>query len=414
MRYIITTIALLSFSLVQAQGPDEYWIGLEEHAVHTEGDLAGMTTWRMYLNMLHPDDFLSACSGSEENPWILESTSTPAWYNHPTVSETFATAINPLFFDAFPELEYDSWLSLGVENSEEDMAITSVADPAYNAFNAFENGENVQSNTMIGNLWFTLFPELGADNEAFAGEDLKVLIGQITTEGSLSGTIYVQIFPEGIQNPDVRLLLPILYAPIQCTDTEACNFDPVAWLDTACEYGPEAGTIEGQFEIVMQTPDADQQTYTCDAGADSYVWDTGNGAEILSGQGTNTIVVNWNTGNSDYTTITVTAYNENDCPGNGSSLEIQFAYSIDDLDITSNLSAYPNPANSSVSIRFESSITFGTIPCDMRSITGQLVKQFNIVVGVATIDVSDLANGTYILNLQTERGLVRETLVVSH
>ena len=50
----------------------------------------------------------------------------------------------------------------------------------------------------------------------------------------------------------------------------------------------------------------------------------------------------------------------------------------------------------------------------MRTITGQLVITFAIVDGYATIDVSSLANGTYILSLQTERGIVRQSLVVSH
>ena len=175
MRLSILSALVLFAGTLCAQSPDEYWIGLEEYAVHTDGDLAGMTTYRMYLNMLHPDDFLSACSGSEENPWILESTSSPAWYNHPSASELFATAINPAFFSAFPELEYDSWLTLGAEDAAEGMDISNVADPAYNAFADFEAGDNIHSDTQIGNLWFTLFPGLGSESSAFAGEDLKVL-----------------------------------------------------------------------------------------------------------------------------------------------------------------------------------------------------------------------------------------------
>ena len=39
----IAAVFTLGFSSL-AQGPDEYWIGLEEYAVHSEGELAGMTT----------------------------------------------------------------------------------------------------------------------------------------------------------------------------------------------------------------------------------------------------------------------------------------------------------------------------------------------------------------------------------
>ena len=38
------TFLLSSLTSMYGQGPDEYWIGLEEYAVHTDGDLEGMTT----------------------------------------------------------------------------------------------------------------------------------------------------------------------------------------------------------------------------------------------------------------------------------------------------------------------------------------------------------------------------------
>ena len=180
---LLLATSLSSMTSISAQGPDEYWIGLEEYAVHTTGDLEGMTTWRMYLHMLDEDDYLSACTGSETNPLILESTSTPAWYQHPSASETFATGINTAFFTAFPDLEFDSWFTIGVEDASEEMDILSLADPTYDAFEAFEAGENVYSDTPVGNGWATLFPGLGAENPGFAGEDLRLLIGQITTSG---------------------------------------------------------------------------------------------------------------------------------------------------------------------------------------------------------------------------------------
>ena len=126
MRLPTLSVLVLYAGSLLAQGPDEYWLGLEEYAVHTSGDLEGMTTYRLYLNMLNPTDYLSACSGSVENPWILESTSTPAWYNTPSVSELFADAINPAFFDAFPNLEYDSWLTIGASSAEDGMDISNV------------------------------------------------------------------------------------------------------------------------------------------------------------------------------------------------------------------------------------------------------------------------------------------------
>ena len=125
---LLLAISLSSLSSLYAQGPDEYWIGLEEYAVHTEGDLAGMTTWRMYLHLLDEDDFLSACTGSDVNPFILESTTTPAWYQHPSASETFATGINSAFFTAFPDLEYDSWFTIGVSPNIIEASFKALID----------------------------------------------------------------------------------------------------------------------------------------------------------------------------------------------------------------------------------------------------------------------------------------------
>ena len=413
MRLSILSALVLFAGTLFAQSPDEYWIGLEEYAVHTDGDLAGMTTYRMYLNMLHPDDFLSACSGSEENPWILESTSSPAWYNHPSASELFATAINPAFFTAFPELEYDSWLSLGAEDAAEGMDISNVADPAYNAFTDFEAGDNIHSDTQIGNLWFTLFPGIGSESSAFAGEDLKVLIGQITTSGTLSGTLYVQIFPEGVQDPDVRLHLPILYAPVQCTDELACNFNNQSWLDTDCEYGPSAGDVSGEANVVLQEGQT-EWAYTCDAGAASYMWTVGNGATIVSGQGTNSIVIDWGTEVVNGTDVTVIAYNDNDCAGEESSIQVEFSVGVSEIDFASTLSAFPSPAHSTCQVNLTSDLSTGQILCQLHDMSGALSKTFVIVDGIATIDVSSLASGQYLMSVHTERGLVRETLVVSH
>ena len=102
------------------------------------------------------------------------------------------------------------------------------------------------------------------------------------------------------------------------------------------------------------------------------------------------------------------------CEGEMSSINVEFSVGITELDLSSTLTAFPNPATTQVQINFESDLRDGQVDCKMRTITGQLVSTFLIIDGYATIDVSSLANGTYILSLQTERGIVRQSLVVSH
>ena len=399
------TFLLSSLTSMYGQGPDEYWIGLEEYAVHTNGDLEGMTTWRMYLHMLDEDDYLSACTGSDSHPFVLESTSNPAWYQHPSASETFATGINTAFFTAFPDLEYDSWFTIGVEDSSIDMDILSLADPTYDAFAAFEAGENVYSDTPVGNGWATLYPGLGIENPGFAGEDLRLLIGQITTAGTLSGSIYVQIFPWGVQDPDLRLLLPILYTPTQCMDENACNYDASAWTNEECEFGPSAGVIEGDQDINLNAGTT-EWSYSCSDEASSFEW-TITGGTILSGQGTSFVTVQWTTDGE----ISVTAISADGCPGLSSTLEIDILMGLEGLTFSDNLTIFPSPASSNMTVSLDG--TKGNNRCQIYSLTGKKVLEFVLENNMRTLDVSNLANGTYILAVDTDQGAVKQAFVIA-
>jgi hypothetical protein len=405
---LLLALSLSSFTYICAQGPDEYWIGLEEYAVHTTGDLEGMTTWRMYLHLLHEDDFLSACTGSDINPFILESTSTPAWYQHPTGSETFANSINPALFTAFPDLEYDSWLTIGVEDNSVLMNIWSIADPIYDAFAVFEAGENVYSDSPVGNGWLSLYPGLGAENPGFAGNDLSILIGQITTSGTLSGTVYVQIFPWGIQNPDIRLNLPILYYPIQCMDENACNYDESAWINDECEYGPSAGLIEGAESVIINAG-VSEWSYSCSDEASSFEWNI-TGGTILSGQGTSFVTVEW-TGDITDGEISVTAISADGCPGTPSTLGVDVVMGVEHLTLSDQLNIFPSPASSNITISTEG--IAGNNICHVYSLNGKKVLEFVLENNTRTLDVSSLTNSTYILTVHTEQGLVSQTFVIS-
>ncbi|MEZ7878552.1 MAG: T9SS type A sorting domain-containing protein [Flavobacteriales bacterium] len=402
---LLLATSLSSLTSMYGQGPDEYWIGLEEYAVHTNGDLEGMTTWRMYLHMLDEDDYLSACTGSDSHPFILESTSSPAWYQHPSASETFATGINTAFFTAFPDLEYDSWFTIGVEDSSIDMDILSLADPTYDAFAAFEAGENVYSDTPVGNGWATLYPGLGAENPGFAGEDLRLLIGQITTAGTLSGSIYVQIFPWGVQDPDLRLLLPILYTPTQCMDENACNYDASAWTNDECEYGPSAGVIEGDQDINLNAGTT-EWSYSCSDEASSFEWSI-TGGTILSGQGTSFVTVQWTTDGE----ISVTAISADGCPGLSSTLEIDILMGLEGLTFSDNLTIFPSPASSNMTVSLDG--IEGNKRCQIYSLTGKKVLAFVLENNTRTLDVSNLANGTYILAVNTDQGAVKQAFVIA-
>ena len=233
---LLTLSLVVSPVLMMAQAP---WLGLVPEVVHTEGDLAGMTTYRLYLYTLNESDFLVSCYGDDSSPLELSSTSEPAWFQHEAATTAFATDVNPLFFAAYPEFAYDSWLTIGAEDHTAAVDILSVEDPSYAAFAAFEQGESIEINGSIGCAWFVL--PIPVNVEAIAGSDLRVLVAQLTTAGDISGQLYCLIFPEGISENEIRMELPIIIA---CNDPEATNYEPAAMNADGCVYADADGLDE--------------------------------------------------------------------------------------------------------------------------------------------------------------------------
>ena len=141
--------------------PLGYWLEVEEVAVHAEGELAGQTTYRLAMHMLNDDDFLSSCSGDAENPMVLES-STGEWYNHPANQLWNASGINPAVFGSFPDLAFDSYLTLGATTAGGIHPEYSSGDVDWtNEFlGATPMGSNINTaGDVFGFLWYNL-PEV--------------------------------------------------------------------------------------------------------------------------------------------------------------------------------------------------------------------------------------------------------------
>ena len=78
----------------------------------------------------------------------------------------------------------------------------------------------------------------------------------------------------------------------------------------------------------------------------------------------------------DPTQLTVIAVIGDDCYGEESMLTVDFVLGVGELDITSSLSAFPNPASSEVQINFDSEFNTGQVNCHLVSMTGQVVSEF--------------------------------------
>ena len=261
----------LSSTGYSTEAPVGYWLELETVIAHTGGALDGQTTYRLYMNMQNENDYMSSCSGDESSPMILTSSS-GTWYNDVANTGWNAQGINPVFFAFFPDLAYDSFLTIGAEDAttpaaqhpssvwgDTDATLSFVGGP----------GSNVVVDDATGGAWYTPFPGIEAADShvAFAGEDLRVLVAQFTTAGTMSGQLQVQVFVDGDQSNEFRDTLPLCAGDGECggcTDEDAQNYDSEALYDddscvygvngctdeTACNYDAEATTDDGSCEYI--------------------------------------------------------------------------------------------------------------------------------------------------------------------
>ena len=77
----------------------------------TQAPSRALTTYRLYATLPGPADVVTTVFGDIENPTSLVTTT--EWYQDPNGSQ-FPCASN-ILFDLFPELEYDSWLTIGID-----------------------------------------------------------------------------------------------------------------------------------------------------------------------------------------------------------------------------------------------------------------------------------------------------------
>jgi len=205
---------------------------------------AGAITYHIYANFSNEADYLSAVYGDAS--CSLQITSTETIFQS-SIGSHLVGSVNPSLFSIFPELEYDSFVTIGKTNSEDPgSTVYSLEGGGSSWIGAFEDGGNILIEGDEGGLWFVL-NEINAEN-AVAGTDLAVLIAQITTTGELSGQANFQVFENGeITNVVEVSCIPLTEATvIGCVDPEACNYDELANLDDgSCIYPEEFYDCDG-------------------------------------------------------------------------------------------------------------------------------------------------------------------------
>ena len=236
MKQLLFFASLLLTLGLQAQVTG---ISVETYVVHdgSIGELTGYTTYHVYANTTNSADFISAVYGDSENPMGL---SVDGNIYHTAPSFNFGSEVNPEMFLFIPELEFDSWMTIGMLSSEDAGVIGNIGlDGAFADFTA--NG-TFYVDDPIGGSWYNTMPcdpmisVTCTDNyPQFGGSDNKVLLAQITTDGHFSGVFNLQVFNGGdqAQNEYVNGLCfssdPT--AVCGCIDPNAENYNPEANTD---------------------------------------------------------------------------------------------------------------------------------------------------------------------------------------
>ncbi|MFT6278760.1 MAG: hypothetical protein ACJAU0_001585, partial [Flavobacteriales bacterium] len=212
--------------------------------------LTGTTTYRLYAVCENQTDFLSSIFGVAGSP--LEVNTSTTFYQNP-FGGVNGSSINVAFYAFFPELEFDSWVTIGRASSDDLGAQVNVVQSSSDPWiDEFELGQNIIIDGDFGGSWFTIN---GVNSvNGIAGADFKVLIGQFTTSGIFSGFINAQVFLNGDNNLDeVAEQIPFSSnsaAVFGCTNPEAINFDPLATDDNGTCAFACALTLDGITSVI--------------------------------------------------------------------------------------------------------------------------------------------------------------------
>jgi len=215
--------------------------GLSYEVVSSDPLGTGAVTYRLYANLTPDAAEVTAAYGTDTTPWSLTSTAVDGFYND-EVGADFGGSVNPLFYGAFPNLEFDSWFTIGAQPGDDD-GLNSAFDAALTSLEDFNSGGDFVVDTFIGGSIFVV-PGANAQGVPVDG---KVLLGQFTTAGQVSALVNIQIRDSAAESHyAVGMTLEFPLGVAGCQDTSACNYNPESTFeDGSCEYPSEFYTCDG-------------------------------------------------------------------------------------------------------------------------------------------------------------------------
>ena len=205
----------------------------------------GYVTLRIYVSSNHPEDAVNAVVGSIEYPLTIKVYGGNVW-NHNLFGASHSGQINCNLGEIDSSLRFDSYVTIGDSCANAGNSINVLEDPGTSGWlNPFfqpidsSSGE-ISINSAVGGGWFVT----GVNASNTMGADLKVMIAQITTNGTICGKFNVQVADSSGEN---TLYTGLALGPDACSGV--CDFisvwsvqQPLCALDSgALEAIPSGG-----------------------------------------------------------------------------------------------------------------------------------------------------------------------------
>ena len=133
------------------------------------------------------------------------------------------------------------------------------------------------------------------------------------------------------------------------------------------------------------------------------------GGNILSGQGTNSIQVQWSTLGQGYVQVLETSYDG--CEGDTNELAVMVSPLVGFNEAEdARFMIYPNPAKDDISIVMNGACTGGQL--FMYNMLGEVIFEITNIKSKLIIPHSDLSQGTYLMVFQKENTIKRKRFII--
>ena len=185
--------------------------------------LYGYVTYEVYANFTNETDKLIAIYSDVDAfdvaPMFINA---PCGCFNPLFGDVLlGGAQNAAFFPSFPEIEFDSYWTIGMNDTEQSL----IGNSAYSSV-------TMCSESIVDGSVFVL-PDVAVE----AGEDLKIKIAQVTTCGGFSVSACFNVFVEG-DNDNIQ---------DYCIDASADGGNPIEVPNPCANYL----TSDAQIEVMQ-------------------------------------------------------------------------------------------------------------------------------------------------------------------